>query len=175
MSGQSEKPKRSEAELQKRREYAKQYRAEHPDRIRESERKTRQRLKAEGRAEAQRDPEGFRERQRAYNRARYLRDKATPGFEERAAKKSAANRLRRKTNPATHAKSLAAKMKAAHGADYETARMAFWEAQDGKCYLCGDPLDQGARRPWITTTLAARRVTVASTAGAGWPAAGATG
>jgi Recombination endonuclease VII len=143
MSGQPEKSKRSEAQLQRRRKDARRYRVEHREQALESERRSRERVKERKRLQAKQDPEGFRERQRAYNRDRYLRDKATAGYKERVAKKSAAAKLRRQTNPVTRAKTNLAKMKAKHGVDYETAWMAFWQAQDGLCYLCGDPLRAG--------------------------------
>ena len=36
---------------------------------------------------------------------------------------------------------LSASRKWRHGGDHEEMWVAFWDAQDGKCYLCGEPLD----------------------------------
>lgn len=143
MSGQPEKPKRTDEDRRKRREYAVRYRAEHPELVREQERKMRERVKERKRLEARQDPEGFRQRERARGRTRYLRDRAAPGYEERRAKKSEKARLRRQANPATHARILASKKKAIHGVDHEAMWLAFWNTQGGLCYLCGDPLRPG--------------------------------
>ena len=34
------------------------------------------------------------------------------------------------------------KMRRIHGGNWRAAFAAFWEAQEGRCYLCGDPLQQ---------------------------------
>lgn len=47
---------------------------------------------------------------------------------------------------ANRPKVLASKMSRYHGSNWAEAWAAFWVAQDGHCYLCGDPLDREGYR-----------------------------
>lgn len=109
--------KRRYAETHKdeRREYHRRYYEKHRDEIRSEDRQRRILISA--------DPEkaaADRERKRQdylKNRDRIL---------ERAKDRRALERSYRKLS--------------AHGTDYDQLVAALWEAQDGKCYLCSDPL-----------------------------------
>jgi len=95
-----------------------------------------------------------REKQREYGR-RYR----AKNLEKRRAQDRERQRQRRKANPEKmkeiqhnayqRAKErnggvnpwLSSARKWRHGSDHEEMWAAFWEAQDGKCYLCGEPLN----------------------------------
>lgn len=50
---------------------------------------------------------------------------------------------RQKDDPEFRARVRAAQRKSVHGPGYEQMWQGMWDAQDGKCYLCGDPLIPG--------------------------------
>jgi hypothetical protein len=122
------------ANKEKQREQSRRWAQEHPERARELKRKS---------------AEKNRERDRERKRERYQANKAI--LQERNREYYQANRdkLRaaaRSYQSANRAAVLARHMRRYHGSGWEAAFAAFWEAQGGRCYLCGDELDRDAYR-----------------------------
>jgi hypothetical protein len=70
------------------------------------------------------------------NRERYL-ERAHIAWEEQRVAEGRQPRQRKYTHPLSYR----------HGCDYQELFIELWETQDGRCYLCDDPLDrEGARR-----------------------------
>jgi hypothetical protein len=108
------------------RERNRRFREAHPERIREKKRET-------GRRYRQAHPERVREINRRYVQAN----------PEKVAEWTATQRQKeaavRQPRPAFTGP-YRVKNDRKHGRDWREVRAAFWEAQEGCCYLCGDPL-----------------------------------
>ena len=140
---------------EKRREYARRYREEHREEARERERRWRanpeNRARAnESKRKSREDPEvrrrrGERERERRVaggdelrerERLRHLRYRS----ENREKVRAARARYRQANLEAMRASTRRSGPKVRHGSDYVEVFAALWDAQSGRCYLCGDDL-----------------------------------
>ena len=116
--------------LERSRQKVRQYKKDHPEKHREHERRRRQRMKAE-------DPEKLRELDRAKGR----REAAKPGYK---AKRTEQRRRLMRTSPAARERDRAATKRFIHGTpEFAEVFAAMWAEQDGKCYLCAEPLVPG--------------------------------
>jgi len=123
-------------------EYNRRYRARHPERARESSRRWRA-ANLEGERERQRNahranPEKYRELTRQWREANP--DKAREGGRRyREAHRQRHRELSRLWREANPGRARIAQLWRNHGLRLE-GWYAMWTAQDGLCYLCGDPL-----------------------------------
>ena len=97
------------------REWARKWRAEHPEEARKRAREASRKRRAQ-------KPEADRA-DRALYRERHRDELLEKGRE----------RVRRRAP-------LKDQMRLRHGVNWRTAFDAFWKAQEGRCYLCGDPI-----------------------------------
>lgn len=123
------------------------YDRENRERIRETKRRYRETHKAERQETLRKYYEQHGERVNAEKRQRYALDAADP--EKAAAKRDAARQyyLKNRDRILEQAKGKwelerSYRKLSAHGTDYDQLLAALREAQDGKCYLCGDPLQR---------------------------------
>lgn len=81
-----------------------------------------------------------RERQRAYNREWQRKWRAANPELARQVSREASRKSRAKDRNAERIKRRRYEKMRRHGPDAQAMFMKFWQAQDGCCYLCGDPL-----------------------------------
>lgn len=86
---------------------------------------------------------GYQQRYRAANRDRLLEERRQHRAANREKLNEQARALSRK-NPKQRDQWSENRMRFVHGRDWGLWYEAAWAAQDGKCYLCGDPLDPDA-------------------------------
>jgi Recombination endonuclease VII len=118
-----------EKNREKRLEQARQYKKDHAEETREYKRMYRQRMK-------ETNPEKLREQDRAH----YQRQVSKPGYKK---KRTEAAQKSRWGNPAYREMQRAAHKKFTHGPGFAEAWAVMWNEQDGKCYLCREPLIEG--------------------------------
>lgn len=108
---------------------AAQWNKDHPEKAREHRKRALERIK-------ETDPEKLR----AQRRASLGRQSAQPGFKE---KRTAQARRRMERDPEARERAVAATKRFTHGTDYQILFAQLWAEQDGRCYLCGEPLAPG--------------------------------
>lgn len=81
---------------------------------------------------------------RAANRDRLLEERRQYRAANREKLNEQARALSRKNRERTRDQWTEKRMRFVHGRDWGTWYEATWTTQDGKCYLCGDPLDPDA-------------------------------
>ncbi len=129
----------------------KSYQRRNRDKIRERGARWQRDNREKRRATVQRHEEKHGERVRAEKRQRYAEETADPV--KAAAKRERSRQYYQENRDAILARARsqqeqkrAARTRSAHGTEWDALFDKFWEAQDGQCYLCGDPLDREAYR-----------------------------
>ncbi len=128
------------------REYGRAYAQRNPEKERQRHRRYRESTAEQRRERYNSDPE-YRERILAGQRESYAKNRESILERNRAysRKRYIENRQKvlesnRKFRSANRERIVAARMMAHHGPDAATAWAIMWDAQDGRCYLCGEEM-----------------------------------
>ena len=134
-------PSTDEVRREKAKSASQKWREAHPEQVRENERRYRERNKEKIRERRRRYRQEHKEEIREYVRRSRAADPEK--FRQRTRQWQAENPERVREYNRSRAP-LRAAMATNHGRNWREAYAALWDAQDGRCYLCGRELQEDA-------------------------------